>query len=182
MASVFVPSHHSARRNTNVEKWSDVISGAVQLREGDSGNAVTVLHQYLASNKVFTWPEGAQVSDARVTTFGASTTSAVKAFQHSKRLAVDGVVGKYTANALQNTPLPSAPAPRASVSPPPVAAPPPGAGLPAVTTPEALPEESLTDKPWFWPVVAGVSLAVIGGVAAMMIAKSGPKSPAPVGA
>ncbi|NMG06301.1 peptidoglycan-binding domain-containing protein [Brasilonema sp. UFV-L1] len=61
--------------------------GLPTLRFGDAGSSVRTLQRLLVSNGYFVQTDGV---------FGALTESAVKAFQSSRGLVADGVVGART--------------------------------------------------------------------------------------
>ena len=77
---------------------------ALTLRRGSKGSDVSELQKRLKELNFYAGPVDGS--------FGPQTLSAVKAFQKSRGLAVDGVVGPKTRAALfsdTNTPAPTAP-------------------------------------------------------------------------
>lgn len=64
--------------------WSALL---VKVRQGDSGNAVKALQEQLNANGANLEVDGS---------FGPATNTAVRSFQSSKKIAVDGVVGPET--------------------------------------------------------------------------------------
>lgn len=85
---------HTVAAQNSKEAWAP-ISAAFrwpELKQGMSGTAVRQLQAYL---------NGHMASLAVDGVFGAGTRSAVLAFQHVKRLKVDGFVGPQTVQALR---------------------------------------------------------------------------------
>ena len=72
-------------------EWSRVVSGQLTLRRGSRGEAVQYLQEQLNG-------KGAALEADGI--FGGGTDSAVRNFQRSSGLGVDGVVGKGTAGVL----------------------------------------------------------------------------------
>ena len=72
-------------------EWSRVVSGQLALRRGSRGEAVQYLQQQLNG-------KGATLEADGI--FGGGTETAVRNFQRSSGLGVDGVVGKGTAGVL----------------------------------------------------------------------------------
>lgn len=129
----------------------------------ETGGAVTWAASALAKwgvttegGKVLDYPELADISTARDSgKFTSGLFAAVKKFQKAKGLVDDGIIGPKTWKALGytgNVARGDSGATRAPATPV-SAAPLPG------------PEESITDKVWFWPVAILVpTTLVIGGI------------------
>lgn len=75
---------------------SQAHASSVLLKQGSRGNEVTKVQKHLKSLGLFKYP--------RITGYyGTITSSAVKQFQKSKGLVVDGIVGKNTYSAMFNS-------------------------------------------------------------------------------
>lgn len=144
------------------------------LRKGATGTAVSQLQTLLSRSLGSGGLKSAGVQGAgwgkemRGQTFGSNTDKAVRAYQRSKGLGVDGIVGRKTWGSFglvgvggYTSSAPAAPAPQAA----PALPPPPGAGPGAGPGPGpgAGTDEGSGTPGWLIPVVLGVgSLALLG--------------------
>ena len=126
-----------------------------QLKKGDSGPQVVTLHEAFLSHPSIYGGSTENANAFRATNeykdrkFGPKTKEIVEVFQEMKGLTVDGIVGPQTWGALahgSNSYLPG------------------GSTLPAPPPPKQQKKTPIHQQEWFVPVVAGLSILIVGGL------------------
>lgn len=161
----FNPSPYSPMARRNKEAGRTYITVVGTISKGASGPDVATLHDALKAWNSFEAADFSQgySSDLLTNKFGSKTKEVVKSFQKDKGLSVDGVVGKNTWAALDGYPTdhvyeysgssssPSSPSLNLTTS-----------GDDSTRVGIAAKAKGLTQKKWFWPVVAGGGVLLIG--------------------
>lgn len=144
------------------------VSSVGTVKKGSTGADVATLHDALINHPSIQAGEFAYSSDVKNQKFGSETDSVVRDFQLLKGLGVDGKVGKNTWAALDRPGvhvyeysgsmgllgLQGSISQRLTASGDDATR----KGVAAITV-----GTGITKQPWFWPVVAGGSILLIGG-------------------
>ena len=168
----FNPSPYSPRvdlGNYGLTAGRTYITVVGTISKGASGKAVATLHEALKAWDSWEAADFSQgySSDLLTNKFGSKTKEVVKTFQKAKGLGVDGVVGEKTWAALDGYPTdhvyeysgssssPSSPSLNLTTSGD-------DATRKGIAAKESAKEKGITKQPWFWPVVAGGGVLLIG--------------------
>jgi len=163
----FNPSPYSPRvdlGNYGLTVQRTDVSLVGTVKKGSTGADVATLHDALINHPSLTsagyFPSS---SDVKNQTFGSETHDLVEEFQLLKGLGVDGVVGEKTWAALDRPGIhvyeysgsSSSPSLNLTTSGD-------DATRKGIAAKESAKEKGITKQPWFWPVVAGGGVLLIG--------------------
>ncbi len=137
------------------------VSSVGTVKKGSTGADVATLHEALIKHPSIQAGYFASSSDVKNQKFGGDTDSLVRDFQQVSGLGVDGVVGKNTWAALDRPGIHVYEYSGSSYSPSTLLI---STGDDANRTGIAAKAKGITKQPWFWPVVAGGGVLLIGGI------------------
>jgi peptidoglycan hydrolase-like protein with peptidoglycan-binding domain len=135
------------------------VSAVGYASKGSTGPNVATLHQALINHPSIQAGEFAYSSDVKNQKFGSETHDLVQDFQLLKGLGVDGKVGKNTWAALDRPGVHVYEYSGSGSTSQKLTA----SGDDATRKGIAAKAKGITEQPWFWPVVAGGSILLIGG-------------------